>query len=127
MEMFLQTGLIRVEWRYLWDVLSEMNFPLQFIALVQGMYTNATAQVRVNGHLTPRFALGRGVRQGCPASPLLYVLSLEPIRLLIDAIVKREEGGKPEWLPDARHPVNLCACRRFGDHCVQRASQSCTV
>jgi Reverse transcriptase (RNA-dependent DNA polymerase) len=88
----------RVEWKYLWGTLEAMEFPPDFIKIIQALYTRASAQVRVNGHLTQPFELSRGVRQGCPASPLLYVLSLEPIREYIEFLVERN-GGKQEWLP----------------------------
>lgn len=33
--------------------------------------------MNVNGHVSPYFSLSRGVRQGCPLSPLLYVMVAE--------------------------------------------------
>ena len=39
----------------------------------------------VNGHISPFFFPSRGVRQGCPLSPLLYVLSMEVLACNIRA------------------------------------------
>ena len=43
------------------------------------MYHNPQAVVQVNGRRSRVFAIERSVRQGCPMSPLLYVLALEPL------------------------------------------------
>ena len=45
------------------------------------MYHNpqAVVQVQVNGRRSRAFTIERLVQQGCPLSPLLYVLALEPL------------------------------------------------
>ena len=43
------------------------------------MYSGICSVVRVNGHLSEPFEITRSVRQGCPLSSLLYVLTLEPL------------------------------------------------
>ena len=43
------------------------------------MYHNPQAVVQVNGRRSRVLAIERSVRQGCPLSPLLYVLTLEPL------------------------------------------------
>ena len=48
-----------------------------FIRWVKILYTVARSSVLVNGFTTRPFKPSRGVRQGCPLSPLLYVLSME--------------------------------------------------
>lgn len=84
-----------VNWSYLWDALGAFGLPPLFISLCQGLYTDARVMVNVNGQLSPLILLEKGVRQGCPLSPLLYILYLEPIRLKIHQL----NGPASEWLP----------------------------
>ena len=54
------------------------------------MYQNPQAVVQVNKRPSRTFAIERSVRQGCPLSPLLYVLALEPLLRRL-----RDEGTNP--------------------------------
>uniref|UniRef100_A0A8C5Q7Q5 Reverse transcriptase domain-containing protein n=1 Tax=Leptobrachium leishanense TaxID=445787 RepID=A0A8C5Q7Q5_9ANUR len=68
----------RVDWHYLFGVLRHMGFGSKWMTWLQALYSSPTAQIRVNGtHSTP-FGIRNGTRQGCPLSPLLFVLALEP-------------------------------------------------
>lgn len=87
-----------VNWPFLWDTLAAYGIPRDFIALCTALYTDAHVFINVNGYLTPPIALGNGVRQGCPASPILYILYLEPIRLVIEKFCPPSVRN---WLPNA--------------------------
>ena len=52
-----------------------------FISWVTTIYSNATSKVNVNVFFTKGIPLQRGVRQGCPLSPCLYVLIIEILAL----------------------------------------------
>ena len=53
------------------------NFGPYFGRWVNVVYNNITSHVINNGWLSSPFRLERGVRQGCPLSPLLYCLVVE--------------------------------------------------
>ena len=63
-----------VDWSVLRSVLVHMGFGPSFVGWVDLFYAGVQSAVKVNGYLTHFFKLSRGVRQGCPLSPLLYVL-----------------------------------------------------
>lgn len=72
-----------VEWKYLWRCLERYGFGPRFIRCVQLLYQNPTAKVVANGWPSPVFDLSRGMRQGCPLSPLLYALAAEPLAMSV--------------------------------------------
>jgi hypothetical protein len=73
----------RVEHVYIWDVMRKFGFSELFVALVQGLVLGGSAKVHFNGLFTDRFALARGVRQGCPLAPLLNSLVTQPLMAIL--------------------------------------------
>uniref|UniRef100_A0A8C5P6L6 Reverse transcriptase domain-containing protein n=1 Tax=Leptobrachium leishanense TaxID=445787 RepID=A0A8C5P6L6_9ANUR len=69
----------RVSWRFLFSVLARMGVGGSFLSWLEALYANPTARVKANGALSEIFHVQNGTRQGCPLSPLLFALSLEPL------------------------------------------------
>uniref|UniRef100_A0A671UN80 Reverse transcriptase domain-containing protein n=1 Tax=Sparus aurata TaxID=8175 RepID=A0A671UN80_SPAAU len=85
-----------VGWAFLYKVLGKFCFSETFIKVIQALYDKPTARVKINGSLSRSFTLGRGCRQGCSASPLLFAIFLEPLSCWIkqnDAITGIDVGG----------------------------------
>ena len=59
------------------QVLSIFNFGVSFKRWVEIFYSNAGSSVINNGFTTKQLKLSRGVRQGCPLSPYLFILPAE--------------------------------------------------
>ena len=74
----------RVEHNYLIKVLQKYNFPENFIKFIKTINFDIKSKVLVNGSFTKEININRSVRQGCPLSMLLYVLSLEPLSYYIN-------------------------------------------
>lgn len=68
-----------VEWPFLSETLRRMGFPLLFIQWLQVLYKCPTSSVRLGGGLSAPFRLTRGTQQGCPLSPALFALAIEPV------------------------------------------------
>ena len=51
----------------------------EFIKWVMLLYSTPMVRVLVNGCASDAFHLGRVTRQGCPRSPLLFALAIEPL------------------------------------------------
>ena len=67
----------RVNHSFLFRLLEQLGFGPSFIRWVHTLYTGANMRIILNGFLSGRIDLKRGVRQGDPLSPLLYVLCVE--------------------------------------------------
>ena len=67
----------REEWGFLKATLAKMGFGPSFSGWIDLFYNGSQSAVNVNGHISSFFSLSRGVRQGCPLSPVLYVLVAE--------------------------------------------------
>ncbi|KAK3511374.1 hypothetical protein QTP70_005285 [Hemibagrus guttatus] len=68
-----------VSHEFLFALLEWMGFGPDFSAMVQLRYTGVVSRVIINGYLFKLIVQRGGFRQGCPISPLLYVLFLEPL------------------------------------------------
>lgn len=75
----------RVSHLWLRQCLAHFCFPPSVIELILSLHLTASTRVLLNGYLTPRIPLRSGVRQGCPLSPTLYNLTLEPLNAHLQA------------------------------------------
>lgn len=82
-----------VEFPYLTRLLRSMNFGDHFLRAIEALYHHPTARVQVNNRKSASFSIGRGTRQGCPLSPLLFALCIEPLANLI----RLDEIGAKEY------------------------------
>lgn len=73
----------RIDWLFLRRTLVQIGLGLGLLAKILALYTRPTARVRVNGVLSDPFRIANGTRQGCPLSPLLYVLVMEHLAVAI--------------------------------------------
>ena len=74
-----------VDWGFLLHILETFNFGPKFCNWVRLFYTDIQSAVIINGWMSSFFNPTRGVRQGCPLSPLLYVLSIKVLAECIRA------------------------------------------
>lgn len=74
-----QKAFDRIEHNYLYKVLDKFGFGPAFQTWIKVLYAAPQAAVRTNRILSDYFPICRGTRQGCPLSPLLFDIAIEPL------------------------------------------------
>jgi hypothetical protein len=75
---------------FLKEMMQRMGFHEQWISLIMECVTSVKYQVKVNGDLSDSFTPERGLRQGDPLSPYLFLLCAEAFSALLR---KGEDDG----------------------------------
>lgn len=66
-----------VNWNFLLSVMNQMCFPSRWILWIKGILTSTRSSILVNGCPTQEFNCERGMPQGDPLSPFLFIIAME--------------------------------------------------
>ncbi|KAJ3689098.1 hypothetical protein LUZ61_018262 [Rhynchospora tenuis] len=72
-----------VAWPFLFKVLEKRGFPSLFNSWLRLLLTTSTSAVSVNDCLGPPFSHKRGLRQGDPLSPFLFILAVDVLNRML--------------------------------------------
>lgn len=83
-----------INWNFVEIMLHKYGFPASLIQLIMVCISSATFSINLNGQLSDNFAVGRGIRQGCPLSPCIFILCSEAFSSLMkQAVAENKISG----------------------------------
>ncbi|CAN1269326.1 LINE-1 retrotransposable element ORF2 protein [Linum perenne] len=90
LKLDMQKAYDRVDWQFLLIVLEVMGFGRIWISWIREIISSVSFTVVMNGQSGPSFRPTRGIRQGDPLSPFLFILVSNAMSFLLEREVEQK-------------------------------------
>lgn len=87
MKIDLKKAFDKLEWSFIRTTLIYVNLPSNLVNLIMSCICSTTTAVLINGSRTDFFKPIRGICQGDPVSPYIFILCMEVLSRNIDDVV----------------------------------------
>ena len=90
----LEKAYDRLEWSFIKIVLEHFGFPPNIVNLIMNYVSTTSTVILFNGNKLDSFHPSRGIRQGDPISPYLFLLCMEFLGAHISALCEGNRWDK---------------------------------
>jgi len=115
LKLDMEKAYDRLEWDFIRACLKQYGFHNRFIHLLMECITTTTYSLLVNGESAGMINPTRGIRQGDPLSPYIFILCMEVLNSMLNSAAQRPKSGVG---------IKLCPttdrlpCLLFADDCL---------
>ncbi|GKB29168.1 putative RNA-directed DNA polymerase [Tanacetum coccineum] len=78
-----------LNWSFLDSIMTQMGFSIKWKNWISACLNSSYASVLVNGSPTPEFKIEKGLRQGDPLSPFLFILAIKALNVVLEEAKSR--------------------------------------
>ena len=94
MKIDLEKAYDKLEWGFIRNMLARINLPSKLIDVIMSCVSMVSTSILFNGEALDPILLTRGIRQGDPLSPYLFIICMEFLGQLIE-----EKCNMKTWQP----------------------------
>ena len=87
----------RLEWSFISEALHRLGLNTNFINLIHACISTPTLAVLVNDEPSDYFNPQRGLRQGCPLSPYLFVIAINELSIRLQETLHNNNLSASLW------------------------------
>jgi len=88
LKLDLENAYDRLNWSFIRNTLLEMRLPQLMVDVIMLCITSCSMRILWNGEPTDCFHPTRGIRQGDPLSPYIFMACIERLSQLIEGLVQ---------------------------------------
>ncbi|GJZ84097.1 RNA-directed DNA polymerase, eukaryota, reverse transcriptase zinc-binding domain protein [Tanacetum coccineum] len=87
-KVFFEKAYDSINWRFLLNIMERMVFGNKWCKRIEACLKLSSTSILVNGSPTEEFEVERGVRQGDPLAPFLFILAAEGLNVIMSEAVE---------------------------------------
>lgn len=93
-KIYFEKAYNKIKWSFIQEMLLSFNFPSKLIELIMSCISSVSSTLLFNGGYLKSFRPSRGIRQGDPLSPYLFIICME----FLSHLIERKCDNK-SWTP----------------------------